>query len=70
VPAHRNVGVLPLLGAAGQKDHQPFAIPAEVDAIARSIVQPVLVNTGADTLRVREVAEPILVSVTATFAAA
>ena len=51
----RDVGLLASFGPAAEQDHQPFTIPAKVNAIARTEVQPQLLNTRAFALHRRNI---------------
>lgn len=50
------VVLLPLLRAAAQQDHQRRAVPAEIDTIAGSAIDPQFCGTFADRLHIRAIA--------------
>jgi hypothetical protein len=47
--------MLALLGSAAKQQYQLFAIPAEIYSITGTEIDPVFVNTAADTFYVRKV---------------
>ena len=51
-----DVSLLPPLGPAAQKDHQPFFITTEVDSVARTEIQPQLLYASASALCGSEIA--------------
>src|SRR6516164_7195995 len=51
-----NIPLLPLLGAAGQQDHQRLAVAPEIHPVSRPEIDPVLEHAFPDALHVRQVA--------------
>ena len=51
-----NVCLLPLLGSAAKQNYEPFPIPAKVDSISGTEIQPQLGNTRPNSLRYGEIA--------------
>jgi hypothetical protein len=47
---HVDVSSLPSLAAAGEKDDDLIAVPAEVDAVSGSRLQTYLQNTGTHAI--------------------
>jgi hypothetical protein len=50
--------VLPLFGTAAEQQDQRITILSEVDAVARTPIDPVFAHAATDTLRTRKVALP------------
>lgn len=53
----RDVRILSLLRTTGQQDHQPVAVPAKIEPVSRSPVQPIFLHPAANGFDVRDVAE-------------
>jgi len=50
-----NIRILALLGTTREQYHQPIPVLAKVDPIARTKINPVLIDAGTHTFHVREV---------------
>src|SRR5579859_7349775 len=51
-----DVFLLTFFRSAANKDHKPVAIFAEVNPVARTKINPVLINTSSNALGVRKIA--------------